>query len=88
MRTSRQLEKIAGSVEVRGVLKGTASAHEGVVLTTADGKRYRLQRVGGNPFRDAATEALSGRSVTLEGYRVGDVFRFVRVSEEDESPAP
>ncbi len=77
----RQLETIAGSVETRGVLHGTASEHQGVVLTTAEGKRYRLQRVGGNPFRDAPTEALSGRTVTLEGYRVGDVFRFVRVCE-------
>ena len=69
--------KIEGIVEEHKVLKGTGSEHEGVVLTTDDGEKLRLQRVGGNPFSDSVTKALVGRRVSLTGYRLGNVFRYI-----------
>ena len=83
----RALEIVAGRVESRRVLKGTGSEHEGIVLTTADGERLRLQRLGGNPFADAETQALAGHRVELEGYRLGSIFRFTKIisNEEDGS---
>lgn len=77
-----KLEKLAGRVCSQAVLQGTASAHEGVVLETTDGERVRLQRIGGNPFQDDVTSALVGKTVSVAGYRLGDIFRFTEVEEE------
>jgi hypothetical protein len=87
MTTERTLEKIEGTVAAQTVLKGTGSEHHGLVITTRDGEQLRLQRVGGNPFSDPVTESLAGQSVALEGFRVGNVFRFTRICEADEAPA-
>jgi hypothetical protein len=46
MSSKRRLEKVEGRVEARTVLKGTASEHQGIVLTTKAGERLRLQRNG------------------------------------------
>jgi len=70
-------EKVAGYVETRPVLGGTASEHEGVILTTDSGERLRLQRIGGNPFSDPVTMRLIGHKVSLTGYRLGRVFRYI-----------
>ena len=48
-----------------------------VVLVTGDGKRLILQRIGGNPFDDAATRDLAGQRVNVAGYSLGDIFRYV-----------
>ena len=81
--SKEQPETIEGLVEERTVLKGTASQHEGVVLTTNDGEKLRLQRIGGNPFADAVTRRLVGRKVSLQGYRRGGVFRFIAVNTKE-----
>lgn len=83
MSRRRRRDTVAGQVEARAVLKGTGSAHKGVVLTTPAGEELILQRVGGNAFQDPTTRALAGRRVTVEGYRLGGVFRFTRVVEEE-----
>ena len=70
-------EKIAGYVETQLVLGGTGSEHAGVILTTDSGERLRLQRIGGNPFSDPVTTQLVGHRVSLMGYRMGRVFRYV-----------
>lgn len=77
--------RIEGFVEEQAVLRGTASEHEGVVLTTDDGEKLRLQRIGGNPFSDPVTKGLVGRKVSLQGYRLGNVFRFIN-AEAKETP--
>jgi hypothetical protein len=71
-------ETVAGYVETRDVLKGTGSEHQGVVLTTDSGEQLRLQRIGGNPFSDPETMKLIGHKVSLVGYRLGGVFRYVQ----------
>lgn len=71
-------ENVAGVVETRALLEGTGSEHEGVVLTTDSGERLRLQRIGGNPFSDPLTSQLIGHKVSLTGYRLGQVFRYVQ----------
>ena len=81
MEEKRQLERIEGQVEAQRVLKATGSEHTGIVLTTSRGEQLRLQRVGGNPFKDAMTEALAGSKVLLEGFRLDNVFRYVRVCD-------
>lgn len=80
MSSQRRLETIEGHVDSASVARGTASQHSGLVLTTPDGEELILQRVGGNPFRDAVTQELSGQDVSLEGFRLGKVFRFVRAN--------
>jgi hypothetical protein len=69
-------EKVAGYIETQLVLGGTASEHEGVVLTTDAGERLRLQPIGGNPFSDPDTKRLIGHKVSLTGYRLGRTFRY------------
>ena len=78
--SQRRLETIEGHVEPASVAHGTASQHVGLVLTTADGEELVLQRIGGNPFRDPVTQELSGQDVSLEGFRLGNIFRFVRAN--------
>lgn len=85
MKADQQPEIIEGDVEARAVLKGTASGHEGIVITTLDGEKFRLQRIGGNPFSDEITESLAGHHVTLEGYRLEGVFRFTRICDEEKA---
>lgn len=70
-------ENIAGVVEIQAVLEGTGSEHDGVILTTDSGERLRLQRIGANPFSDPVTSQLIGHKVSLTGYRLGRVFRYV-----------
>ena len=88
MKGSRTLEKIKGRVEAQTVLRGTASEHKGIVLTTDEGERLRLQRIGGNPFADPVTQALAGSEVSLEGFRLGSVFRFNRVCDREGDQIP
>ncbi len=80
-----QPETVEGVVAVQDVLKGTGSAHEGVVLTTDNGEKLRLQRIGGHPFNDAITRQMVGSRVRLEGYRLGQVFRFIHGGQDQKS---
>jgi hypothetical protein len=77
MMSETKAEEVAGYVEEQKALAGTASEHVGVVLTTDAGERLRLQRIGGNPFSDPPTRRLVGHRVSLTGYRLGPVFRYV-----------
>jgi hypothetical protein len=77
-----KLETLAGRVTADTVLAGTASEHTGIVLETENGERVRLQRIGGNPFSDEVTKSLVGRTVSIDGFRVGDIFRFVKVHDD------
>ncbi len=79
----RRLEQLTGRVENQLARRGTGSEHHAVVLLTEAGERMILQRIGGNPFDDAETRRLAGREVEVEGYRVGDIFRFVRATPMD-----
>lgn len=85
MAPKRKPELVEGYVESGVVLEGTASQHEGVVLTTDEGEKLRLQRIGGNPFSDEVTKSLVGQRVRLEGYRLGSVFRFDKQEPTRES---
>jgi hypothetical protein len=82
----RQLERVTGRAESQLVRRGTGSEHEAVVLLTTAGERMILQRIGGNPFDDAETRRLAGHEVEVEGYRVGDIFRFVKATPVDGRP--
>ncbi len=73
----RKLVTVRGRVTSQVVKRGTASEHVGVVLETAEGRRLFLVRHGGNPFDDAPTRELVGKTVDAKGYRIGDELRFV-----------
>jgi hypothetical protein len=81
--TERALVRRVGVVQLRELRGGTASAHRGVVLCTDGGEALPLVRVGANPFDDPETRALEGHRVCLEGYVVGQDFRFVRVVADE-----
>lgn len=68
---------LCGRVERKTVRHGTASEHEALMLHTDEGEALILQRIGGNPFRDPETDRLEGFRVTVEGYRLGRLFRYV-----------
>lgn len=82
----RRLEQLTGRVESQLARRGTGSEHQAVVLLTEAGERMILQRIGANPFDDAETRHLAGHEVQVEGYRVGDIFRFARATPMDELP--
>jgi hypothetical protein len=77
----RRPEHLRGKVERQLARRGTGSEHQAVVLVTENGERIILQRIGGNPFDDAETRRLEGHCVEIEGYRIGDIFRFTKVTE-------
>ncbi len=85
MAVQRKLETVAGLAETALVRRGTGSEHEAVVLTTESGERLILQRIGGNAFRDEPTDRLAGQQVCAQGFRLGDIFRYLEASP---SPAP
>jgi len=58
--------KIRGRVTKKLLYAGTKSEHEGLVLVSADGE-FKLQRKGGNPFRDETLAELEGKEIEAEG---------------------
>ena len=74
--------RLRGAVTRQRVRQGTAGAHEAVVLHTDAGEELILQRVSGNPFSDPETNNLVGRRVTVEGYRMNKIFRYVSADHE------
>lgn len=68
---------LCGDVARTRVRHGTGSEHVAVVLRTDEGDELILQRIGANPFEDPESEKLVGHRVTVEGYRLGKVFRYV-----------
>jgi hypothetical protein len=81
----RQLERLSGKVERALAMKGTASEHQATILQTKKGERVILQRIGGNPFKDAETESLAGKHIDVEGYRLGEIFRYTKATETRET---
>ena len=57
--------------------EGSKSEHR-AVLIEAEAGRYRLRRIGGNPFMDAVLDDLVGKTVEAEGEMMDDTF-FMRV---------
>lgn len=53
----------------------------GVTLKTREGKKWILIRIGSNPFYDAETRKLSGRSLEVEGYCLGNELHHVSAKE-------
>jgi hypothetical protein len=76
--SQKPVERLTGQVEQGLVRKGTASEHVASILVTDAGERLILQRIGGNPFDDKETRSLVGKSVAVEGHRLGDIFRFTK----------
>ena len=58
--------KLKGKVAKKQLYAGTKSEHEGLVLITSDGE-FKLQRKGGNPFRDDVLAELEGKEIEAEG---------------------
>jgi hypothetical protein len=52
-----------------------------VVLDTSEGERLILIRLGANPFEDQETRKLGGRTIEVEGYRVGSELRYISIRE-------
>jgi len=87
MAQKRKLERLVGRAESQLIRQGTASEHRGVVLTTDDGERLLLQRIGGNPFADGETQKLAGKPLAVEGFRLDDIFRYTRAEVAEEDPS-
>jgi len=83
MTSKPELERLGGTVSRSLVRDRTASEHVAVILETRTGDRLILQRIGGNPFDDEVTRGLAGHEVLVEGYRLGDIFRFVKARLTD-----
>ena len=83
MKSQRKPERLTGTVRRELVRKGTASEHDGVVLHTEDGQQLLLQRIGANAFDDSETRKLIGRAVSVEGFRLGDIFRYLKAEDPD-----
>jgi hypothetical protein len=83
--TRKGPERLTGTVERGMVRKGTGSEHNAVILCTDHGERLILQRIGGNPFDDAETRGLDGQRISVEGFRLGNIFRYTRTGPPDES---
>lgn len=83
MKEKQQPERLRGQVTRQLVRQGTASEHIAMVLCMKSGERLILQRIGANPFDDPATRELDGQEVTLQGFRVGDIFRFDTAAVRD-----
>ena len=81
MTPQRKLERVTGRTTLATVHRGTGSEHTGVVLDTSEGERLILVRLGTNPFEDLKTRKLSGRTLEVEGYRVGSELRYVSIRE-------
>jgi hypothetical protein len=81
----RSQVSLSGRAEQEVVKKGTASEHTAIVLTTDDGERLILQRIGGNPFEDAETKQLAGHVVRVEGFRLGDIFRYKKAERDSDA---
>jgi len=77
MAADRQIERVKGRATVATVRRGTGSEHTGVVLETSTGEQLILVRLGSNPFDDPATRELAGRTLEVEGYRLGKELRYV-----------
>lgn len=80
--SSEAPERLHGAVTRQRVRQGTAGAHEAVVLHTDGGETLILQRISGNPFSDPETNDLVGQRVTVEGYRLRNVFRYVTAERD------
>ena len=80
--SSEAPERLRGAVTRQRVRQGTAGAHEAVILHTDGGEDLILQRVSGNPFSDPETNNLVGQRVTVEGYRMNKIFRYVSADRE------
>ena len=74
---------VRGTVTAERVKRGTGSEHMGVVLRTARGESYLLQRIGGNPFDDPPTRELIGHRVVVAGFPIDGVFRYLSATIED-----
>ena len=80
----KDLERLRGAVSEERVRRGTASEHHAVVLHTEDGEDLILQRIGGNPFDDADARTLIGRTIVVEGHRLGRLFRYLSARDDAE----
>lgn len=58
--------QLSGKVVKKRVAKGSKSEREAILLQTKD-TEYILRKWGGNPFRDASLEMLTGKQITATG---------------------
>jgi len=58
--------KLKGKVVEGTFSKGSKSEHNAVYLDTGENK-YRLKRIGGNPFFDDTLHKLIGKTIEVEG---------------------
>lgn len=57
---------------------GSKSEHPALMLTTDDGSRYLLRRLGGPAYADPELDPLAGHRVLVTGVIHRDVFLLVR----------
>jgi hypothetical protein len=74
---------VAGHVERARVSPGSKSDRMAVILMAEGGARLILRRRGGHPFQDEALDAMVGKSVTLTGTRIDNLFLIDRWVETE-----
>ena len=75
MTESRTVE---GWVSRETYAAGSKSEHRGLILTTDEGSRYLLRRLGGPAYADPELDALVGHRVSVTGRIHRDVFLLER----------
>lgn len=76
MQPNRKVVRIRGHVARETVRRGTGSEHEGLVLTTSDGRRFVLVELGRNPFEVGAAGEVAGGDVEVEGFVLDGELRY------------
>ena len=76
--------RLSGKVISEQVAAGSKSARDAVILSTPE-ERLILRRIGGHPFADEQTEALLGKTITVEGERRGQYFFYRAAVIEDQA---
>jgi len=73
--------KLKGKVVEVSFGKGSKSEHNAVYLDTGENK-YRLKRIGGNPFYDETLHNLIGKTIEAEGKLTDYFFEITNEPEE------
>jgi hypothetical protein len=73
--------KLKGKIVEDTFGEGSKSEHNAVYLDTGT-EKYRLKRIGGNPFYDETLHNLIGKTIELEGNITNHFFEITNLPDE------
>lgn len=77
-----------GLVIRRRYATGSKSEHEAICLLDGEGQSFKLRRLGGDPYADAALERLLGKRIVADGRMIADHTLLLSTWSEIEDPPP